>query len=119
MIITKINTLDFCKTDRGVFEERDHFFLHHEKIAVFGQGKKVYFHLESGKNYPFSALLSGKKGVYFTKSQGKLFWGTAGNPVPPKYNSNCFISFSRVLMLFVEVRRWILVQEVQTTMVII
>ena len=56
------------------------FLLHHEKIAVFGQGKKLYFHLESGKNYPFSALLSGKKGVYFTKSQGKLFWGTAGNP---------------------------------------
>ena len=26
MIITKINTLDFCKTDRGVFEERDCIF---------------------------------------------------------------------------------------------
>ena len=49
-------------------------------IADFGQGKKVHFHLDSGKNYPFSALLSGKKGRFFTESQGKYFWGTAGNP---------------------------------------
>ena len=35
---------------------------------------------DSGKNYPFSALLSGKKGRFLTKSQGKYFWGTAGNP---------------------------------------
>ena len=72
MITTKINTLVYCKTDRGVF------LLHHEKLT--GQGKKVYFHLVSGKNYPFSALLSGKMGVFFTKSHGKLFCWTAGNP---------------------------------------
>ena len=56
------------------------FSLQHEKFTVFGQGKKIYFHLESGKNYPFLALLSGKKDAFLIKSQGKLFWGTAGNP---------------------------------------
>ena len=39
-----------------------------------------HFHLETGKNCPFSAFLSGKKGRFLTKSQGKLLWGTAGNP---------------------------------------
>ena len=64
MITTKINTLDHCKVDRGVFEE--HHNRKHEKFTIFGQGKKVYFHLKSGRNYPFSALLSGKKGVFLT-----------------------------------------------------
>ena len=41
----------------------------------------IYFHVESGKNYRFSALSSGKKGSFLTKSQGKLFLETAGNPV--------------------------------------
>ena len=77
---TKIRTLDYCKAGWGDFEERDYFFTKHEKFTVFAQGKKVYIYLESGKNYPFSALLSGKKGVFLTKSRGKLFWGTAGNP---------------------------------------
>ena len=39
----------------------------------------VYFDVESGKNYSISALLSRKKGCFLTKSQGKLFLGTAGN----------------------------------------
>ena len=56
------------------------FLLEHEKFTVFGQGQKVYFHLGSGKNYCFLTLLSWKKGVFLTKSQGKLFLGTAGNP---------------------------------------
>ena len=50
-------------------------------LPFFGQGKEVYFHLESGKYYPFSTLLSGKKGGFLTKSQGRLIWGTTGNPV--------------------------------------
>ena len=50
--------------------------------ANFGQGKKVHFHLDSRKKYPFSALLSGKKGRFLTKSQEKYFLGTAGNPDP-------------------------------------
>ena len=57
------------------------FLLQREKFAFFGQGKKDYFHLESGKNYHFTAHLSGKKGGILTKSQGNLFWETAGNPV--------------------------------------
>ena len=56
------------------------FLVQNEKLADFGHGKKVYFHLGSWKNYPFSTLLSGKKSGFLTKSQGKLFWGTAGNP---------------------------------------
>ena len=49
-------------------------------LPFFAQGKEVYFHLESGKNYPFLTLLSGKKRGFLTKSQGRLIWGTAGNP---------------------------------------
>ena len=56
------------------------FLVQNEKLADFGHGKKVYFHLGSWKNYLFSTLLSGKKSGFFTKSQGKLFLGTAGNP---------------------------------------
>ena len=85
-LTTKISTIDYCETDRGAFEECDNFFLpQYEKIAVFGQGKMVYFHVEPGKNYRFSALLSGKKGCFLTKNQGKLFLGTAGNPETAKY----------------------------------
>ena len=50
-----------------------------KNLPFFGQGKEVYFNLESRENYPFSTLLSVKKGGFLTKSQGKLFWGTAGN----------------------------------------
>ena len=54
--------------------------------ANFDQGKKVNFHLDSGKKYPFSALLSGKKGRFLTKSQGKYLLGTAGNPGSKRQN---------------------------------
>ena len=74
---TKIKTFDPFKTDGGIFEKHRHFFLN---IVDFGQGKKVHFHLDSGKKYPFSALLSGKKGRFLTKSQGRYFFGTDGNP---------------------------------------
>ena len=78
---TKSSTNDYCETGRGAFENCDNCFTITWKNAVFGQGKMVYFYVESGKNYRFSTLLSGKKGCFLTKSQGKLFLRTAGNPV--------------------------------------
>ena len=78
MKLTKISTTDLFKTDGGISKNLKIISLN---ITNFGQGKKVYFHRDSGKNSPFSALLSGKKGRFLTKSQGKYFRGTAGNPV--------------------------------------
>ena len=96
MKLTKISTTDLFKTDGGISK------IISLNITNFGQLKKVYFHRDSGKNSPFSALLSGKKGRFLTKSQGKYFWGTAGNPVLRKHiiifkntreQSKTFVSF--------------------------
>ena len=44
-----------------------------KNLLFFGQGKEVSFDLESRENYPFSTILSVKKGGFLTKSQGKFF----------------------------------------------
>ena len=56
------------------------FLLEHEKFTVFGQGEEVYFHLWVREKLPFFNIFFMEMGAFLTKSQGKLFFGNAGNP---------------------------------------
>ena len=49
-----------------------------KKLPFLVREKRSIFILRQGKTTLFQHL-SGKKGVFFTKSQGSLFWRTAGN----------------------------------------
>ena len=80
MIITKINTLDFCKTDRGVLEERDYFFPTSWKNCRFWSGKKGVFSSWVREKLPFFSTFIREKGCIFHQKSGKIILGNCWEP---------------------------------------
>ena len=93
---TEISSTDLFKSDNGIFGIFENYFI---KYCRFRSGvKKVHFHLDS-------ALLSGKKGTFLTKTQGKYFWGTVGNPVDMTFRNTLF-AFKMSLMVMISLKNW-------------
>ena len=66
IITTKINTLDYCKSDKDVFEEHDYFIYWITEANCFWSGKKgSIFNLSQWKTTLFQHFCQGKY-VYFS-----------------------------------------------------